>query len=250
MTPKKQHKKRPTLKEKYELWWDYLTASNKYQEFCDIMRKSSNKAKSKTSKSDDWQNLYKTWQFFGDVFKDDFDTWWEKKNKRKESVIDLRATDVKDKIPTLSSDLMRLNISKDNITDVRKIFKNLFRDSRYIFVAIPVDNTMKQISTEIKVIKDRWIKNASKKTLPVQIHQLKFSGRVRVKELYEYLETYMNYKDAMKTAGIKSIIDALYYIEGSSSIEGAAQRKFYRYISKASQIIENVEAGTFPGKYH
>jgi hypothetical protein len=119
-------------------------------------------------------------------------------------------------------------------------------EAQYIFLAVPVvgREDMATINKQIKIIRDKYKKTDTVKKADEAFRKSIMppsSARMR-KELGKYLNVYDRHKAGLT---MKQVIKEL-----APSQKGDVHRAFNMFQKKAKTIIENVEKGTFPGKYY
>jgi len=178
-----------SLEERIKLRWEYLQCSKKYKDFCALIHeiekdksdqdfclidqieshyssiRSQQGEKTPDDEYDDWWGLYQNWECFGDVHKMKFDDWWKEGNRHPKGIVNLRDPDVMKKMNRFT---FRLNIFKKNNNrqpTAAELMSLLCSDQAYIFVAIPVNSSMKEIYNVIKAERAGWKTNAGKRAI-------------------------------------------------------------------------------------
>jgi hypothetical protein len=194
-----------------------------------------------------WWPLLRNWDFFGDVFNNDFKDWWRqgiplpKSNK----LIDLRQPSIENFLPNVRFLLKRSLKTFDQNPEKHFSLKFLDHYPEYVFIGIPVDMNAEEIPKQINKIKSAWSKNDNVKTALMM--KKKYSEPIG-KLMLEDLAFYLKVHDLQKTGLImKDIIKKLgpKYKGNQDSI----LRLYRLYARKAKIIITNVENGEFPGDY-
>jgi len=254
-------------KEVYALWWEYLKRSEKYERFCGLIRKAKENGEYDKSFSDLFavteENIEKdgylmsiflnhmnnNFEYFGDVFNNSFDDWWNKKRKEKIKQ-PLQVIDFSD--PTDTNAYHMLNSFVESLRNYRNELKKYSEGTteepvafseepnRYLYLAIPMVGgvTMEEISKQIADIR-----KIRKKDFEIDdFYYRRFDmpvSRVRLKEMKHYLEVYDRWKKGMK---MKDIISEMAPDRYGENI----LRSFRSDLQKAKKIIQNVECGSFP----
>ncbi len=228
-----------TKKKVYELWWEYLNRSDKYEKFCQLMS-GNNLPESPNI------HLLKTWEFFGDVFNKKFDDWWSscKIPKLQNSVVGLKeaidnqSTYTKFRIKTFS----QKNKRPPSIYEFVQ-----FHDPEFIYLRVSMIHNLTSDDIAKQIVKLR--KKQKKAGLIREESSLKLkryyhpTGKI-VKQLKDYLRIYdlqkrLKWYEVMMEEPLENL-DA----------KGEHRTREYKlYKQKAKAIIKNVEEGYFPGLY-
>ena len=282
---KKKDEKMLSEKEVYRLWWEYLKRSEKYRILWDaiISLNMDKQASSKLNNSQfnkirrayyanidsDYYNLLiatSSWDtyityclLFGNVFQFEFEDVWLKgvMGKLRNSpatklpVIDLNKNGSVKYIFSQDTYIKNSDEYLDGYLelepktmDIKKLIKS---SVSYIFLGIPIVGTsnMKDISIEIKNIRDTYMKMEKTKVCDWVMKQAVVpSGYIRPMELKLYLDVYDLRKEGLT---MPQIIKKLKPKQSGDSVN--ISRQFFSFQKKAKQIISNVEDGYFPGKY-
>ena len=276
-------------KEVYELWWEYLKRSELYKVVCQLIPEAIYKENNQTFVSfdkleelleskfkvdDDMitdegnrevgiskiqlnQSFYNVMVgymeeylgFFGDIFNNSFDDWWDKKRKEKIKQ-PLQVIDFSD--PNDTNAYKMINSYVKSLSNYRNELKKHLKGTgekptpfseepnRYLYLAIPMVGgvTMEEISKQIADIR-----KIRKKDFEIDdFYYRRFDmpvSRVRLKEMKHYLEVYDRWKKGMK---MKDIISEMAPDRYGENI----LRSFRSDLQKAKKIIQNVECGSFP----
>lgn len=264
----------------YRLWWEYLKRSDIYSEICDMRsnkieyKEASgcytlgeyckkgyeahclSKGKKPEKRSDEeWNLISGNLRIFGNVINRDFDEWWDASNNwirryssKKPSVIDLGDHTIygnKSQKKVLCENLPFPDKTKP--PSPQKMLKEMASDQSYVLLAIPLvgETNMEDISSQIKIIRDRYKKYESVKKADAELRVWFLpTTRIRYDELKFYLEVYDLRKQGLK---LTEVIKMKHPKENEK--DAAIQREFNRFHSNAKKIIKNVEKGYFPGNY-
>lgn len=254
-------------KEVYRLWWEYLKRSDKYKSYCEYLPRAVEKIKKKKITYGDInklfisahskkyadvveQSFYTDWMaenydFFGDVFKNSFDNWWDKRDifRNKLSIIVLNDPKACKILLSFAQDIRNRQKNKNKLPSPEKTLKILTEsEKKYIFLALPMvgDMIVHDISKEIADIRKKWAEEFDIE----DYHFRRFSmpvSRVRFDELKRYLRVYDYHKEGLKMKEIIAKIDP-----NRSADNANVLRSFYMDLKKAKRVIKNVEFGSFP----
>lgn len=249
-------------KEDYMLWREYLTRSDKYKRFCQLIGEGH--IPDKTARENRRlaapdkkilldEHLIKTWEFFGDVFNEEFENWWPPKIPEKlKPVVELGEAIKK------PSAFMLFYINRFFRKTGRNPSIQEFADfSEYDFVYVRIrmtdDVTMKDIVKEINAIKKSTRKVNLMRPKEARSSESLYDKRYHTptgKIYHTALNGYLNIYD-LKKKNLKwdEIIEQhplpLLGVKKSEN----RKRTYLLYNEKAVKIIQNVEEGYFPGNY-
>jgi len=275
----KRDEKNPTGKEVYRLWWEYLKRSDRYRAVWDtLISINMNKKtfpislsnvkrirKAYESRPDhliiatEWEAFFVYFQVFGNVFESEFEDVWQKGHmaKLKDNplaklpVVDMSQADAVEKIFAVDTFIKDSDEYLDDYLEPERKtmdIKRLTKESvSYIILGIPIVGTsdMKNISSEIKDIRDRYMKTKKAKVCNwVMKRALSPSGYIRLDELKLYLQVYDLRKQGLT---MPQVIEKLRPEQSGDPVN--VSRQFFSYQKKAKEIIGNVEMGYFPGEY-
>jgi hypothetical protein len=256
--------KKPSEKEIYRLWWEYLKRSEKYKNYCDFIREFS-KIKIKKGETDkspasdklikssytleldelEFDYMHRNYEYFGNIFTNSFDEWWkmDKTSQHKLPVIVLNDPNAYKSLPFFAGEFRKQQKAKKKSLSPEEMLKILIeKEYEFIFLAVPMVGgvTMDDISKQIANIRKKWAKdfdiedfNSRRFSRPV--------SRVRYTELKRYLRVYDLKKQGLK---MKEVIAQINPDQKGDSAN--VLRSFYMDLQKAKKIIENVESGSFP----
>lgn len=252
-------------KEVYRLWIEYLKRSEKYKTYCEhihkVLRKENKKRKT-SGKSDaldksikttvalklnklEFDYMQRNYEFFGDIFVESFDDWWEthKTSKNTLPVIVLNDPNACKVLPFFAKEFKKLQKTKKRPLTPEETLKILTESEyEFIFLAVPMVGgvTMDYISKQIADIRKKWAKEFEVEDFYYRRFNMPVS-RVRYDEMKRYLQVYDYWKDGMK---IKEIIAK---INPNRDVNDADVIRSCRMdLQKAKKIICNVESGSFP----
>lgn len=261
-----------TLKDRIKLRWEYLQCSPKYKDFCVLIHTiEKNKSgpdfslideielyysaitsrqggKPPDDEYSDWWGLYQNWECFRDVHKTEFDDWWKERNRHPKGIVNLRDPDVMKKINRFTFQLKRFKQKNNRQPTAEEFLSLLCFDSSYIFCAIPVKSSMKEIDKTIKYERDVWKEKVGKNAIRND-SQFKFTKRLEYAALKDYLDAY-NHRKANPNMSWRDIIIGLDK-ESKRSLKNISnvEHKYIRYVNIAEKIVSNVERFEFPGEY-
>ncbi|NPU86401.1 MAG: hypothetical protein HPY65_18135 [Syntrophaceae bacterium] len=259
--------KKPSEREIYELWWEYLKRSDNYKIYCESqpypVQIIKNEDRSYSIIEDgrivDYElgtpenertmyiwSLQRNYEFFGDIFNSSFNDWWKNRKKRKDlRVLDLNDQDICTMLPEYVNQFRRHMDSKKIIKTPEDSIRLLTKaECSYVFVAVPMvgNITIEDISKQIADIRLKW-----KKDLVYRVADYIFKrfampiSRVRYEELKRYLKVYDLQQQGLKIKEIAAMLDPKRTGEHPD-----IQRSFRSDLQKARNIIRNVELGIFP----
>jgi len=262
---------KPSEKEKYQLWWEYLKLSENYKEYCknpQVHREAMLKLKAahpnlteEEEKEGIQELLYgahgipDVYETFGDAFNGSFEDFWRKKGKYLKKSLRLPRViikNVEDVINGISSFYeFRRPIKDQSYSNFKKIIKeSLSNSSNHLFLKIDLTFPVGEIVKEFKNILTTQKRNKEAISLK---RALKWSDCCNRKptpnlfydEVKRYLEILKVYKvDRLK--GKKAFKKV--YPEGNYS-DQAKVSEFHSDRRKAKRIVKNTEIGLFPGRY-
>jgi len=253
-------------KELYQLWWEYLKRSEKYQAFCNWWPQGNNNPLPSALKQYH-QPMWNTYTQFGDVFSDSFEEWWRSELNNPlpspikpyypesgKCLIDYRTVIEKD-IYKIHRKFKKEQGREPNIKELihnLKLYITSWKKERlYLLVEFQHKSTA-EISTEFHdFLNDR------KKEIPVQeaarsIKGMKGITTIKKKpstagELERYLRVYDYRKDGFSYSRIADEMWAVTEEDDDHSED--TERIIKRDLRKAKKIISNVEYGYFPGEF-
>ena len=259
-----------SLKRTYKVWWDYLKLSIKYKDFYKLMSRAKGKSgrehfdilasinnlewarKDHPDFSDPW-DMTKSYFFFGNVYRQQFDTWWEKnKGVFMRPVFEFSDPDALVFIELQLSDTYRYlrKYDKNYIPKLVDIVKMFTKDNDYFYFGIPKEGmNANDISKEITRIKDKLKKQPASSKINDPFRHPMPIGKAHLVELEKYLEIYQ--KRLKKGLSITDIIiekEGVTIREKKGELQHL-QSEYSDYVEKARRIIKNVEKGCFPGTY-
>lgn len=267
----KKDENNTSQKEVYRLWWEYLKRSEKYKFYCDIeprvriVQKNGSKdnkfriavkypEKEKLStrivSSEQFYyvwNMERNWDTFGNIFKNKFDDWWEKRKipNKELPVLPLNDHDICAKLPLFMEMNNELKKSKVKYPSPDQVLAQLIKsEPNYIFLAVPMvgNVTMEEISAQIASIRLEYRNEPIYRLADYLYKRFKRPiSRVRFDELKRYLRVY-----DLKQAGLtmKQIIAEIDPDPKGDDVD--VMRSFRSYLQKAKKLIDNVEHGLFP----
>jgi len=237
----------------YELWWKFLSLSDRYKEFCEIMRtvkdkedpdgelvKGYNKRNPQFNKDVDYYNHLLNWEFMGDVHVNLFNEWWtdwQSRRNEKYAILNLRDPDLRKKLYKYQFSLYKHRRTAKEAPTPDKVISFLTNSPEYIFVAIPLgfELTTEEIRKEISAMR----KDATEGNHDFLLDQCKYRapyGYIRYDELKKYYDIYNSvnilHKNRKETKINTGVLDS---------------SMFSKYLKNAKAIIRNVEQGIFPG---
>lgn len=238
-----------TKEMKYELWWKYLLESDKYRILCSWFCEKE-KNPSLTWPEDVSRDLGETFGFFGDIFNNSFDEWWQRKKDPISpiGVIEYTKQQASHEFDATVRQFCEIEGREPSLTE----FKRLFIDR--VFDYLPGSFNFRVCfhpTMTTKNMADQFSKliRAKRKLPELQDYEtdlrrgwLLTSGRFRYDELKRYLKVYCLHKKGMT---MNSIIEILDPNNTHSSVTD-----FHGYLRHAKTIFENLESGLFPGKYY
>ena len=264
--PKKDDRK-PSEKEVYRLWWEYLKRSEVYKGYCSLVPKAMKLIGKKHGslkntltklmlteypfeRRDPMSLLFKdymwrNWEYFGDVFNDSFDDWWKKGKPYQNKLPVLVLNDPVDRkfLTFFAEEFQKKQKARKKPLTPDETLKILTeKEWDFIFLAVPMIGgvTMEEISKQIADIRKKWADkfdiedfNMRRFTNPV--------GRVRFDEMKRYLRVYDLWKQGLKMKEIVAEVDP-----DRRGNDADVLRSFRNDLQKAKKIIFNVECGSFP----
>lgn len=265
----KQDERKPSEKEVYRLWWEYLKRSEKYKAYCSLVPQAVKIAKKK--KGGSWQIIIvslikskfsfgddvlfdvfieeyapKIWKRFGDIFNNSFDDWWKKINLDyyKLPVIVLNDPNNACKALPFFAEEFRNRKKRKNIYPSPEEALKILAKSEYefIFLAVPMVGkvTIEDISKQIADIRKKWKNEFATRDFYFRRFRMPVS-RVRLDEMKRYLRVY-DLKQQGKT--MKEIIAEI--DPDRRGEEANVLRSFRNDLRKAKDIVSSVEGGSFP----
>ena len=244
----------------YRLWREYLKRSDKYRKFCQLINEGCipgiKARENRRLNSHDNQilldvNLFKTWDFFRDVFNQEFEKWWPPKMPESlKSVVELEEAIKK---PTLYTKMHMLHFRRKNGRNPSIDEFAQFGDPECVYLRIHMteDVTADDVAKEIAEIKK------NKRTLGLirsnvaglisssnRNQYYRPTGRIHHQNLEDYLKIYdlknnFKWNEVMKQHPLTHL-----------SVKNEDRKRTYLlYKQKAIKIIKNVEEGYFPGQY-
>lgn len=277
----KKDENKPSDKEVYELWWEYLKRSELYKTFLDLIPKATKKvnnqdvidlnvmdelfrskypvdkdifmANARISVSVAYMGQY--FENFGDIFNNSFDDWWKKRSRVNQSlpVIVLNDGEASKSFPQFAEMLEQKQKEKKKALSSQETLAALTESNpNYIFLAVPMVGgvTIEDISKQIVEIRSKWKEHFDIEDFNYRRFKMPVS-RVRLDEMKRYLQLYDKVNN-LKEAGLK-MKDIIIEVSSESlgnatSLDSydAIRRVFYSDLQKAKKIIRNVECGSFP----
>lgn len=267
--------KKPTEKEVYKLWREYLKRSVNFQIYIYmtlnvdkelIKRKSPSKFNFQERVYKHYQklfsvqelklqdlvwlaNMHDNMQEFGDVIVEPFSEWWRRRKiKTRLPIVDLSEPDSRQNLQHYESECRILidehfkNKKSIDPQDVLSLLVN--SESDYVFVGIPIAGKIsaEHISKEIVKIRRRRVKDERYGQADATFRRFSEPvSRIRFEELKTYLKVYDLKEDGLK---MKEIIAKL---EPGRKGDPVIIMRIYRgYLKKAKDVIRSVEVGFFP----
>lgn len=227
------------LKVIFELWVEYLKRSPKYEKYCEQM-----KQKPPHKENDPAMGI--NYSIFGDIYSrplesilsglEDWNTFFS-------PIYDYGEL-ISDDIDLCVDHFMKEYNREPAIEELKTFLISRLSDPNKLFLRIDITGgTIEEIS-------DAFVKRLMiypKETVSKERHKKLFlspSTRIREDELRRYLIVYDLDRQGLL---MREIISQIAPDKDKSDVD--VQRAFYRDISNAEKIIENVEKGEFPGNY-
>ncbi len=256
-------------KEVLHLWWEYLKRSDSYREFCELVRDNItkginfNKIKwpenlqvNERGKNELNPHIFSNYLYFKDVHSRDFEKWWEVFKFAREDKIEsgefegVEVYDIERDIDYVIESFKKENGREPTLKEFKYeiLHLNMFRIKLFLKVDLIVPCKNQELLKQIgEIVKERR-KTPYIRRLRASIN-LETSSTSQVKEnylrsdeLWRYLKIYDYKEQGMK---MNDIITEM----RKDSTDSDVRSKFYQDLTRARKIIENVEAGIFPGDY-
>lgn len=279
------------VKEYYQLAWEYLKRSDNYKKICDQVKDFisfpyySSGARTEASYLFEaefnkkvprisYKQLCYLYNFFGDVYRCDFEDWWNEtkdfwvRNNSRWFTNGVREySPYKEFIGRMENYIENFIANQtfkkkrgEEVTDhepTLKEFKEYFakwseqpfiannRIDPYFRVNLwpPNYDAFKSESDFINILKKQFEKILKAKYKEISLMRPK--GIKRPEELKKYLAVYDRKKTGLKWDAIIKELN----IKGDKKDKAIIRREYQRYKAKAERIIQNIERATFPGRY-
>ncbi len=258
----------------YSLWWEFLKRSEKYETFCSAIRETKHIPSSLKYLPDGRLTpLFNSYTFFGDVFRQTFEDFWQKIEPYVEfehhpqSCIKVHdPATLKEKFSLAIDYALEELRTRGNLTRFKEdlclaIFDILgFGDGSVIQVDFFNDKPVKELANLFcKTIKKERMKFFSQPTITERFNKRLRENFVPAKHIHldpipQYLQVFDLRKAGKTWLEIAMEIRHPYVLNEqlvpepqlfNHQVKTDCQRKF----RKARQILQNVEEGVFPGNY-
>ena len=273
-------------KESYRLGVEYLRRSDDYKEYCEWkLAKHEDPSLPDPDKVKIIEKSYKfnkikeiiyhpcasNFSYFRNIHTIGFDEWWGWKKERLSPNRDIR-----NRIPGPIEDFMEGWLLRDlngcidgfvhkkhrqpSAIELRDFFVDFLK--RYtlrnkLLLQVDLECKLQDIKTEFKkIMHSAKVKRKIAEAQPFRLDDYRYSeptSKPRIDDLQKYLDIYDMWKDKVKNrkpgdpSGWDEII---HHFEPHRNICNENDRRLYQdYKKRAENIISNVEAGCFPGKY-
>lgn len=266
------------LKEIYRMWWEYLKMSDDYKRECERRRvcQSCDKKEVERFKIGHMVGMCvgcdetdppifpyyisDRYSWFGDIYNDSFDMWWEKnkefiEGKGTSIVIDGIKKDIDYCIDSFKSKEGREPTLKEFKDIFLKEISNAHWPVIYMKVYVygsTVDDLTKQFVEIVKKrkeepnVKQYEIEYKKYRKQPIT-DSMKKKFYYRIKELERYLKVYkLRIKEKLPMSDVISTFDPNPNIDNK---DVNVQRVYYQHLQRAKKLIKNAEKGNFPGDY-
>jgi len=245
----------------YKLWYKYLQRSDKYKQFCELVRDNPTQDTSKYSEYEEllfqlakerdigssFAHLLMIYEIWGDihVVDFDFDDWWANVKFPREPVIVQELSEAIKEKPLFYNRITRQYFQKHGQCPSISDIEQCESDAIYLKVSLLGHVKASEIAKRIAKIRSQRKKEGKIKDSELNIYNRYYhpTGKVRPESLEDYLKIF----DLKKNLTMKDVIKTM--APDLDCDDADILRTFWLGHRNAIKIIENTEEGLFPGEY-